>query len=188
MPFLKPDKSWTLFLDRDGVLNKRKMDEYVLKPEELILEEKVPESLAILKNFFSKIVVVTNQQGIGKGLMTEEDLFSIHIKMIREIEQADGRIDKIYFCPALKQDNSFMRKPSPGMGLLARKEFPEIIFKKSIMVGDTISDMLFGKRLKMNTVFLGTNQKQVDDNFRIIDLAFTSLYHFAEFIQNLQKH
>lgn len=187
MPLFNPDKSWTLFLDRDGVLNKRKLDEYVLNPRELVLEEKVPESIAILRNYFSLLLVVTNQQGIGKGLMSEEDLASVHEKMVKEIEQAGGRIDKIYYCPALKQENSFMRKPSPGMGLLARKDFPEINFKKSVMVGDTISDMLFGKRLKMNTVFIGTNQKVIDENFKIIDLAFSSLYQFAEHLQNLKR-
>jgi len=184
MPLFKPDKSWTLFLDRDGVINKRKMDEYVLKPEELILEDRVPLSLAILRNFFSTLVVVTNQQGIGKGLMTEDDLSAIHEKMIREIELSGGKIDKIYFCPALKQDHSFYRKPSPGMGLLARKDFPEINFKKSVMVGDTISDMLFGKRLKMKTVFIGTDQKIISENFNIIDWAFPTLIQFAEYIQN----
>jgi histidinol-phosphate phosphatase family protein len=187
MSLFKPDNNWTLFLDRDGVLNKRKINEYVLNSRELVLEEKVPESLAILKNYFSLLLVVTNQQGIGKGLMSDEDLNSIHEKLVKEIEQGNGRIDKIYYCPALKQENSFMRKPSPGMGLLARKDFPEINFKKSVMVGDTISDMLFGKRLKMITVFIGTNHTLISENYKIIDLAFDSLYEFARYLQNQKR-
>lgn len=179
---LNIDKSWSLFLDRDGVINVRKMDAYVLKPDDFIFREEVVESINRLASLFGPVVVVTNQQGIGKDLMTEDDLKAIHAKMINAIEEEGGRIDKVYFCPELKEAHSFQRKPSPGMALRAKKEFPAIHFKKSVMVGDTISDMKFGKRLKMTTVFIGENKKEISLNHNLIDYAFAGLKEFTDYI------
>src|SRR5438045_5290470 len=92
------DKSWTLFLDRDGVINGEKKDEYVLRLEEFVFFEGVLQALKILNEVFGLIVIVTNQKGVGKGLMTLDDLHSIHDYMMREIESHGGRIDKFYYC------------------------------------------------------------------------------------------
>jgi D-glycero-D-manno-heptose 1,7-bisphosphate phosphatase len=183
-----PDKSWTLFLDRDGVINQRKPDAYVLHPDEFLFTPMAPESIAQLSKIFGRIIVVTNQQGIGKGLMTEEDLSAIHLKLTNAVNLAGGKIDKIFHCPALKGSGSFYRKPLPGMALKAKKEFPEIDFRKSVMVGDTISDMLFGKNLKMNTVFIETNKRLITENHNLIDFAFTDLNDFAHFIKEICKN
>src|SRR5215831_19148407 len=108
------DKTWTLFLDRDGVINGERKDEYVLRLEEFIFFDGVLQALKILNKVFGVIVIVTNQKGVGKGLMTLDDLHSIHDYMMREIESSGGRIDKIYYCTDLDND-SFNRKPQPGM-------------------------------------------------------------------------
>ncbi len=179
---IKADKSWTLFLDRDGVINERIMDDYVLNPSQFIWTESAQESIASLSGIFGRVVVVTNQQGIGKGLMTEEDLQQIHQKLLLGVNETGGHIDKIYHCPALKEEGSFFRKPYPGMALKARKDFPEINFKRSVMVGDTISDMLFGKRLKMITVFIGTDKKLISENHTLINFAFPSLKQFKTWL------
>jgi len=71
---LKINDGWSLFLDRDGVINKRLPDEYVKHPDEFEFEAGVTEAMAILAGFFNPIIVVTNQQGIGKGLMTVDQL------------------------------------------------------------------------------------------------------------------
>lgn len=176
------DKSWSLFLDRDGVINVRKLDAYVLKPADFTFCEEAEKSIARLSQLFGPVVVVTNQQGIGKGLMNEDDLHAIHTGMVSAIEAAGGRIDKIYYCPELKEARSFLRKPSPGMALKAKKDFPEMQFKKSVMVGDTISDMKFGKQLKMVTVFIGEEKDLVSKNHKLIDYAFPGLKEFADFI------
>jgi histidinol-phosphate phosphatase family protein len=178
------NSNWSLFLDRDGVINTRLVDEYVTKPSEFEFIEDVPECIAFFTKVFARIVVVTNQQGVGKGLMTIQDLELIHSQMLDSIKNAGGKIDKIYYCPELKEKNSFYRKPSVGMALLAKKDFPEIEFQKSIMVGDSISDMVFGRRLKMVTVFIGTDVQLIRENYRIIDYSFGSLKRFSDFLQD----
>lgn len=172
---LKIDKSWTLFLDRDGVINKRIVGGYVRKWEEF---EWMPGALEAIRTFseiFGRIVIVSNQQGIGKGLMTDEELAAIHKKLISEVERSGGRIDAIYYCPALRETNSFLRKPSIGMALKARKQFPEINFRKSVMAGDSISDMVFGRRLKMFTVFLCDDLSTIRKAARLINYTFRDL-------------
>ena len=116
--------------------------------------------------------------------MTKEELETLHQQMIAEIEKAGGRIDRIYQSPHLEKTRSLMRKPNVGMALMARKDFPEINFKRSVMVGDSISDMLFGKRLKMINVFLSEDIGQIRKNHHCIDFVFHDLISFAETISN----
>lgn len=146
------NSDWTLFLDRDGVINKRKMNHYVITPEEFEFLPNVPEAIAYFSTLFSHIFVVTNQQGIAKNLMTERNLLEIHRYMCAEIEKKGGKITKCYHAGELKSDEQNTRKPKPAMGLQAKLDFPEIDFQKAIMVGDTDSDILFGKNLGMKTV------------------------------------
>ncbi len=177
----------TLFLDRDGVINKRKIDQYVLKENDFHWIEGVKESIRIFSSIFSPIIVVTNQQGIGKGLMTEDDLRKIHTQMILDIKESGGKIDKIYHCPDLKETNSFFRKPQPGMGLKAKKDFPSIRFKKSVMVGDTLSDMQFGKKLNMITVLISQNVALARQAPHLVDYRFDLLRHFANFAEGMKE-
>jgi D-glycero-alpha-D-manno-heptose 1-phosphate guanylyltransferase len=161
LPQLISRKEWTLFLDRDGVLNKRIVDDYVKDPGEFEWIPGVLEALKILSEFFGKIIIVSNQQGIGKGQMTENDLEIIHSKMLNEINQHDGRVDAIYFAPQLKSENSAYRKPGIGMALQAKADFPGIDFSKSVMAGDSENDLQFGRKAGMITVFINT-EKQKD--------------------------
>ena len=172
---------WTLFLDRDGVINKRLPDDYVKHPNEFEFIPGVKEALARLAVFFNPIIVVTNQQGIGRGFMTVEQLNAVHEKMLREVVAERGRIDKVFFSPDLKSDKSFTRKPAVGLGLKARKLFPEINFKRSIMAGDTYSDILFGYRLGMVTVLIGSDKDVAFQCSRILDYSFPDLLSFAGF-------
>jgi histidinol-phosphate phosphatase family protein len=176
---LKIDRSWTLFLDRDGVINTRLVDEYVVNWEQFEFIPNVLEALKRLSGLFYKIVIVSNQQGIGKGLMSEDELLNIHRKMLDEIKANGGQVDNIYFCPFKAEEKSFLRKPDIGMALLARKDFPEINFKKSIIVGDSISDMEFGDRLKMVKVYISEDINTIRKNFKLIDFAYNDLYAFS---------
>lgn len=176
---LKIDKSWSLFLDRDGVINRRIVDGYVTSWDKFEFLPGVIEALTILSASFSKVFVVSNQQGIGKGIMTEEALQRIHTQMMNEIGQGGGRIDKIYYSPFLKSENSVLRKPNVGMALKARREFPGIRFSQSVMVGDSISDMAFGKKLGMITVFISTDKELISKNHLLIDNVYTDLPAFA---------
>lgn len=152
------DASWTLFLDRDGVINKRKMGGYIESPEQFEFLPHVLEAISFLSTLFPRIFVVTNQQGIGKGIMTERNLLDIHSYMLEAIEKEGGHISKCYFAPELKSEAIHYRKPFSGMALLAKGDFPEVDFHKSIMIGDTDTDIQFGKRLGMKTILVRSDE------------------------------
>lgn len=172
------DKTWTLFLDRDGVINEEISDGYVLDIPQFKFLPGVKEALKLLSQKFGKIFLVTNQRGVGRGLMTEEKLQEIHQYMLNEIEAAGGRIDRIYYCTSV-DDNDANRKPNTGMALQAAKEF-EIDFSKSVMAGNSVSDMKFGKDMEMITVHLYTTLPRYPDSHPLIDYSFSSLIDFAE--------
>jgi D-glycero-D-manno-heptose 1,7-bisphosphate phosphatase len=178
MNFETIDKSWSLFLDRDGVINGEKKDEYVLRLEEFIFFDGVLQALKILNEVFGVIVIVTNQKGVGKGLMTLDDLHSIHAHMMREINLHGGRIDHIYYCTDIDNDSP-NRKPQPGMGLQAQKDFSQIDFHKSIMVGNKLTDMQFGRSLGCKTVFIATTDPETPFPHALIDVRFNTLLEFA---------
>lgn len=175
----------SLFLDRDGVINRRIMDGYVTRPYDFVLIDGVLEAMAVFAKKFDRIFVVTNQQGIGKGLMTEGDLEAIHGAFRREVEAHGGRIDRIYHCPALKSEHSFMRKPSIGMALRARRDFGDVDLRRSVMVGDTESDMLFGRRAGMQTVLVGDEPDLARRNPHLVDLCFPDLVSYARYLEKV---
>lgn len=146
------DKSWTLFLDRDGVINKRNWEGYIEKPDDFYFLDEVPEAICYFSKVFKYIFVVTNQQGIGKKIMTECNLNEVHRYMTSQLEDKGAFLTKVYFAPALKEENSVLRKPNSGMALLAQQEYQGVDFSKSIMIGDTDSDIQFGKNLGMKTI------------------------------------
>jgi histidinol-phosphate phosphatase family protein len=176
------NSQWTLFLDRDGVINYEKPGDYVYNWNEFIFYEGVTEAIKTLTQIFGLIIMVTNQRGIGKELMTVQDLQDIHINMLRAIEAADGSIDRIYYCSSTADDDP-LRKPNPGMALLAKKDYPQIDLSKSIMVGNNISDMEFGRNAGMHTVFLRTTHPGQELPHPAIDLAFDTLADFAKAFQ-----
>lgn len=176
------DKNWTLFLDRDGVINRRIIDDYVKRPAEFEFLKQVPEAIKLLGKIFDKLFIVTNQQGIGKGLMTHEDLGLVHEKLLNEVGYSGGRIDRIFYCPELAESNHADRKPNIGMALHAQKEFPGIDLSKSIMVGDSISDMEFGRNAGMLTVLIAPANAKFDK--KIVDYRYESLFHFAKSFTN----
>ncbi len=173
------DFTWTIFLDRDGVINKDKIGSYIFNPEEFQFMQGAPQLFKKLAEKFSLCIVVTNQRGVGRGMMTEEDLTNIHHKMLAEVKSAGGKIDKIYFATSIV-NNHPMRKPNPGMAFQAKADFPAIEFSKSIMVGNKLSDMAFGKNAGMYTVFVATTNPEIPFPHPDIDLRFDSLEHFVK--------
>lgn len=171
-------QDWTLFLDRDGVINIEKKDDYIYNKEEFIFYDTALKALSILRKHFKYIIITTNQKGIGKGLMTDADLAGVHEYMLGEITKTGGGIDAIYYCAAL-DNNDPNRKPQPGMAFQAKKDYPAIDFSKSIIVGNNISDMQFGRNAGMHTVFVKTTDPE-NEAHETIDYAFNSLFEFAE--------
>ena len=176
------DQHWTLFLDRDGVINVEKEGSYIFNYEEFIFYQSTKEAVKTFASVFGRIVIVTNQRGVGKGMMSAADLQDIHDKMVAEVVLHGGRIDRIYYADSL--DNAHpLRKPQPGMAYAAKQDFPEIDFSKSIMVGNNISDMEFGRNAGMYTVFLKTTNPKQTLPHPAIDIAFHSLDEFAKLLQ-----
>ncbi len=173
---------WTLFLDRDGVLNKRRINGYVTRPEDFEWLPGSLKSLAALSQAFRYIVVVTNQQGVGKGLMNKKDLDVIHTKMMEDVVRTNGRIDAIYSATGKRCADSFRRKPGAGMALEAKKDFPAIRFDLSVMVGDTFSDMLFGHRLHMQTILISKVNRFPRNYYPVVHYQFASLKECAGFL------
>jgi histidinol-phosphate phosphatase family protein len=174
----QPDRSWTLFLDRDGVINEEIVGSYITTADEFKFCDGALQALNVLGGIFGTIVVVTNQRGVGRGIMSMEVLKEINNGMSAAISTAGGRIDRIYSCTAVN-DADHNRKPNTGMALQAKEDFPEIDFKKSIIVGNSISDMEFGKRMAMHTVFLTTKHEPFELPNDLIDEQYSSLLSWA---------
>lgn len=177
---IKFDKSWTLFLDRDGVINHQIINDYVKQVHELKIIDGVPEAISLFTKIFKRIVIVTNQQGIGKKLMTVDDLEHLNGFIINLIETYGGKIDKVYFAPQLVTDQNNYRKPGTGMGLHAQFDFPDIEFEKSLMIGDSEGDIEFGTKLGMKTIML-RNSRNLSSKANYI---FENLQDVAKRINN----
>jgi D-glycero-D-manno-heptose 1,7-bisphosphate phosphatase/D-glycero-alpha-D-manno-heptose 1-phosphate guanylyltransferase len=144
---------WTLFLDRDGVINRELPADYVKRIDEFEFEPEALEAIRLLSGVFKRLIIVTNQRGVGAGLMTKSDLDAIHAHMTEQVSAVGGRIDAIYSATAMDRQ-SHERKPNPTLALRAQADFPDINFSKTLMVGNSESDIRFGQNLGMKTAFI----------------------------------
>lgn len=134
----------TLLLDRDGVINRLRPDDYVKCWDEFEFLPNVFEALAKWNSLFKHIFIVTNQRGIAKGLMNEDDLQEVHCRMVDEVGKHGGRIDKIYYCTSLTEADG-RRKPGNGMFLEILEDYPDVDKERCLMIGDSESDMKFAE-------------------------------------------
>tara|TARA_B110000003_G_scaffold260103_1_gene280662 strand:+ start:1137 stop:1637 length:501 start_codon:yes stop_codon:yes gene_type:complete len=150
----------TLFLDRDGVINIKLKGRYVRNIQEFVFMPEAESAIVNLSKIFKRILIITNQQGIGKGIMSSNDLNSLHEEMLKKIREKGGVIDKIYYCPHLAAKLCSCRKPNTGMISQAISEFPDLVTQNSYLVGDSDSDIQAGKKMGLKTV-------KVDNNFTL---------------------
>lgn len=130
----------TIFLDRDGVINARApRAEYIRTPEEFTFLPGVLDALAMLNRAGYRVLVISNQAGIGRGVMTEEDLAAVNRKLTDEAAAAGGRIDTIYYCPHDWDDGCDCRKPKPGMLFQAQRQW-HLDLTRTLFVGDDVRD------------------------------------------------
>lgn len=173
----------TLFLDRDGVINVRTPGDYVKTPGEFQPTEGLGEAMRLLSGKFGRILVFTNQAGIGKGLMTAFDLHAVHHKMHTFVEAAGGRIDRAYHCPHRFEEGCTCRKPATGMAWKALADFPEIDLEDAWMVGDSVSDMEFAQKLGIRSVLIRGKLEELAALSKMkTDHQFDSLLEFARWI------
>jgi D-glycero-D-manno-heptose 1,7-bisphosphate phosphatase len=169
----------TVFLDRDGVLNE-KMPEgsYVPSRREFHLLPGVAESIGRLNRAGLRVVAVSNQRGIALGLYTAADVRDIHAALQELLASQGAHVDGFYFCPHdIGQCNC--RKPLPGMFEQAVAEFPQITVEESAIIGDSLSDVEFGHRLGMLTIFIAGDPERrksgVEAAEELADLRFPAL-------------
>lgn len=173
------DKSWTLFLDRDGVINVRNFDGYITTVTDFQFLDHADQAIAELSLVFGKVIVCTNQQGIAKGLFTESNLEEIHRYMTNQVEELGGKIDAVFFAGEMKTDPNNTRKPKPDMAIAAKELFPEIDFQKAIMIGDTNSDLVFGRNLGMTTILIETKELVTEE----ADFTLKSLNELTTYLK-----
>ena len=161
-----------LFVDRDGVLNVQIHGDYVRSWGQWKWMDGMPQQLAEWAKQYKRVFLVTNQQGVGKGLMSEADLADIHRHMLEEVKAAGGRLDGIYVCTDLEGSHSPCRKPATGMALQAQREFPEVDFHRSVMIGDSLSDMLFARNAQMRAIYLSKNNPVPEEVRDSTDLIY----------------
>jgi D-glycero-D-manno-heptose 1,7-bisphosphate phosphatase len=143
-----------VFLDRDGVLNEKMPEgQYVARWEEFRVLPGVPEALRRLNEAGVRVIVVSNQRGIARGLYTAAEVAAIHANFQQLLHGAGAHIDGFFICPHDKGECN-CRKPLPGLFEQAVVQFPEITAATSAMIGDSLSDIEFGYWLGMRTVFV----------------------------------
>lgn len=167
--FSQIDKTWTLFMDRDGVINKRIHGGYVTSKDKFLFTNNAKGAIAVFAKTFYRNIVVTNQQGVGKGLMTRQQLDAVNDYMVNELNIYSAWIDDVFCACELADDPMNTRKPKPDLALQAQAKYPKIDFSKSIMIGDTDNDILFGKNLGMKTVLMASDEIVQEEPDLIID-------------------
>ncbi|GGK78250.1 D-glycero-alpha-D-manno-heptose-1,7-bisphosphate 7-phosphatase [Rufibacter glacialis] len=141
----------TLFLDRDGVINLKIENGYVTNFSAIEILPGISEFLAAAQEKFERIIVVTNQRCVGRGIISTDDLIQINNKIN---ELTGNLITQFFFCPHLEEDGCTCRKPKEGLFLKAADTF-KIDFSSSWMVGDSETDLIPAKKLGLKTVFIG---------------------------------
>ncbi len=144
-----------IFLDRDGVINQNR-DDYVKSINEFVFLSTSLQAIEKLNHLGFKIIIITNQSAINRGIITENELQNIHHFMLSELKKHDCKIEKIYFCPHRPDENCICRKPNTGMIENALSDF-DIDISKSWLIGDSNGDMELGKKIGLKSIKMERN-------------------------------
>jgi len=163
-----------LFLDRDGVIIENRAN-YVRSWDDV---EIYPQALAVLARIRAipyRIIVVTNQSAVGRGIISYSVAASINERLVEEIERANGRIDAVFMCPHAPEEACVCRKPEPGL-LLQAAQALSIDLERSIMIGDALTDLEAGQAAGVGSLALvttgrGAAQAQLPEMERLNQVA-----------------
>ncbi|MFQ5914699.1 MAG: D-glycero-alpha-D-manno-heptose-1,7-bisphosphate 7-phosphatase [Nitrospinota bacterium] len=168
--------SRAVFLDRDGVINRKAPDgEYIKSWEEFEFLNGAPEAVALLKQNGFLVILVTNQRGISLGKVREEDVREIHRRMQRQLWDVGAKMDAVYYCPH-DYGQCSCRKPDVGMFLQAKRDFPTIDFTKSFVIGDSKVDMEAAARLNCGKILIADKDSSLLQELAEmgVEIGFTS--------------
>jgi D-glycero-D-manno-heptose 1,7-bisphosphate phosphatase len=155
-----PNESWpAVFLDRDGTLM-RDVD-YCGEPDKVEVYPKAAPALRRLKEKGYKLIIITNQSGIGRGYFSEQEYGVVEAEFLRQL--GNGLIDASYFCPDLPTSSSNRRKPGPGMVFEARRDH-SVDLRRSFFVGDKASDIGCGQNAGLRTILVRTGYGEGERN------------------------
>ena len=177
-----------VFLDRDGTINVDR-DDYVKSVAELIVFPHAGKSVKTLNDAGFEVYVISNQQCIGKGIASEEDLMAIQREVSRQVEADGGKISGFYYCRHLASENCSCRKPQPGLILQAAGEH-DIDLKNSFMVGDTERDSMAGKNAGCKSVLVLTGmltREEAESSPSHPDFVAEDLAEAVDYIVNLTR-
>ena len=159
-----------IFLDRDGVIVENRSS-YILKWKDVSFIPGALDALKRIHNYPSRIVIVTNQSAVGRGLLSLSDALTINNRIIGNIQDSGGRIDGVYLCPHAPTEGCFCRKPEPGLIFQAAKEL-SIDLEKSILIGDALTDLQAAWAAGVpNAALARTGRGQAQSKLPEIDLS-----------------
>lgn len=175
-----------VLFDRDGVVNKRLVGDYVKKWEEFEFSDGFFDLFSHIKSNEYKTALVTNQQGIAKGIMSTHKLNNIHqLMQIELLENTDFEFDTIKFSPDLDNIENIRRKPGLGMYLEVISEFriENIDFENSYMIGDSLTDLVPAQILGFKTIFIGEKDELISQiekkSDKIYEIFKYNINHFS---------
>jgi len=176
-----------VFLDRDGVINRKAPteDQYITRWEEMEILPGVAEAIAELNHAGFQVIIVTNQRSVAKGLITIAELESVHEQMCRHLASAGAAIQALYYCPHEMEPPCSCRKPEPGMLLQAAQEH-NIELATSWMIGDSVKDVQAGQGAGCKTAQLIDENRLTGSSADIVASSLLDAAHkILEFDKNL---
>jgi histidinol-phosphate phosphatase family protein len=142
-----------IFLDRDGVINRRIAGGYVTNWRQFTFVRGIKTALARLSRMGIPLIVVSNQAGVGKGFVTRHALRDITERFVAALAKAGARIDAVYYCPHTPEDRCSCRKPRPGLLRQAARDW-RLSLKRSVLIGDSLSDLEAACAVHCPAIFL----------------------------------
>lgn len=175
-----------VFLDRDGVLNPHIPGGYLQRADDLVVLPGVARAVRRLNDAGLKVILISNQQGVGKGLMTGADLDAIERRMADALAREAGAwLDRCYYSTELASENSLRRKPGPGMLLEAASDFG-LTLARTVFAGDSPTDIAAGRAAGVGKTALllsgGTASFAPGDWEPAPDLIFSDLPALADWV------
>lgn len=171
-----------ILLDRDGVINEDS-DDYIKSPEEWHPIPGSIQAIARLNHAGYRVIIVTNQSGVGRGLFDIDTLGKIHQKMCQQLEDAGATVESIFYCPHTPEDNCECRKPKPGMFLDIEQRLGKSL-KGVYAVGDSLRDLQAAQAVEATPILVktGKGMRTLQTSDPILDRVqqFDDLYSFVE--------
>jgi len=174
-----------VFFDRDGTILEEV--EYLHDPEKIRFLPGALEGMKQFQNMGYRLIILSNQPGIGLGYYTKEDFYRVNRAMFKVFSQYGILIDKIYFCPHTKAEKCLCRKPEQALIQRAQKEL-YLDLSQSIMIGDKTSDIETGKRAGMKTILVKTGHKGEDGEYPVNpDYVAENILSAAQWVLQLER-